>query len=129
MGSSPAGKRLRRGAWALALIATAVIGGCRRAPAEVTGLQLTAIWADVAVDQLELTITNDKGDALVERQRRPQTPRPLESGADVVIYFADSLAGTDVTCQVQALLMDKVVATGRVTPHLVGKTVVKADVP
>jgi hypothetical protein len=126
MGSSSAGKRLGRGACALALIAAAAIGGCRRAPVAVTGLHLVAHWSDVSVDQLELTITNYKGDPLVERQRRPDSPRELATGADLVVYFADSLAGTPVTCDVKALFQDKVVASAKISPKLKGKTVIDA---
>jgi hypothetical protein len=103
-------------------MAVVAIGGCRRAP--VTGLHLTAVWSDVAVDQIEFNVTNDRGEVLVMAQRLPREPRTLASGTDVVIYFADSLAGTAVTCDLQALLKAKVVATARVSPKLVAKTVV-----
>jgi hypothetical protein len=53
-------------------------------------------------------------------------PRHLDDGADVVIYFADSLAGTDVTCDVKALSSDRVVAATTITPHLVARTVIDA---
>jgi hypothetical protein len=126
MGSSAAGERGRRGALILALVAVVAVGGCRRAPV-ATGLHITALWSDVAVDQLEFTIANDKGEPLVDRQRRPPRPRALTSGTDVVIYFADSLAGTEVTCEVQALFEDRVVASAKLSPKLVGKTVVDAE--
>src|SRR5205814_1610130 len=127
MGSSRTGKRGRRGVLALALAGAAVIGGCRRAPVAVTGLRITSVWSDVSVNQLEFTITNASGDPLVDRQRRPPKPQPLTSGADVVIYFADSLAGTEVSCEVQALLENRVVATAKLTPKLVRKAVVEVE--
>src|SRR5688572_1652309 len=118
MGWSPAGKRGRRQAMAVALMGAALLAGCRGNP-EVTGLRITARWSGVAVDQLQFTVRNHEGELLIDKQRRPSKPGPLKSGADVVLYFADSLGKTDVTCELEGLSMDRVVATAHFTARLV----------
>ena len=127
MGSSATGLRGRHGALLLVSMAAAALGGCRRGPVEVTGLRIKALWKDVSVDQLEFTVTNDKGDLLVDQKRLPAQPRALASGADAVIYFADSLGGTDVSCDVHALLMDRVVASAKLKTRLVRRSLVEAQ--
>jgi hypothetical protein len=129
MAGSLAGKLDRRGAWALALAGAALLAGCRTTPAQVTGLHVTAKWTGVAVSQLQFTVTNPKGMPLVDQKRRPERPptKPLETGADVYLYFPDSLADTEVTCQLEGLQADRVVASASFTTRLVRQTIVEAD--
>jgi hypothetical protein len=126
MGCSLAGKRARRGAVTVALLGAALSAGCRNTPAQVTGLRITAVWTGVEIDQIRFTITNNKGDALVNQQKRPSTPTPLKSGADVVVYFPDSLGNTEVTSELEGLFETRVVAKAKVTSRLVRKGIVDA---
>jgi hypothetical protein len=111
-----------------ALIGAALAAGCRQAPVQVTSLRITTTWTDVAVDQLEFTVTDDQGTNIVEPTRRPLTPRMLESASDVVIYFEDRRGGTDVVCEVHAYLAGHVVGTGQAKAHLIARTLVETRI-
>jgi hypothetical protein len=101
--------------------------GCRSTPAEVTALRLVTTWTDLKVDQLEFTISDPSTRLMVGPERRPQPPRPLTPGSDVVIYFGDERAGSEVTCTVNALSGGKVVAAGETHVRLVARAVATAQ--
>ena len=110
---------------ALALAAVVAILGCSREP---TGLRVVTTWSDLRVDQLEFTAYDHTGKLVIGPERRPaQAPaRPLVSGVDVVIYFADALDGREVRCDVRAFAGGALVGATRVQQRLVGRTVVTA---
>jgi hypothetical protein len=87
----------------LAVLSSLTIGACSGSPEEIgTGLRVSADWNGAnELDQLEFTIITAEGTMLHAPERRPSVAAGLlASGADVVIYLRDQLAGQHVRCLV-----------------------------
>ncbi len=110
---------------ALCAYALLALGGCRSTPS-VTGLRVVVEWGGtMTVDQLEFSATDNKtATVVVAPERKPPEPgNILTSGADVVIYFSNDLADTDVRAQVRGYLMNRQVAEVTGTRRLDSNTV------
>jgi hypothetical protein len=114
-----------RAALGLALL---IAAGCRREAPPVTSLRIVATWSDVEVKQLEFSVTGPDGTRLVTRQRRPSQPQTLTSGADVVIYFPDSLGGQQIHAEIAGLSGDQVVGTAPLDVRLRARLMVEMTV-
>lgn len=79
---------------------------------DLTGLDIRVTY-DVPLDQLALSVTNDRSENLGQASV-PQPPRPLaDDGESVVIVLSDKLGGNVVIVRVDGLNEESITATGR----------------
>lgn len=118
-----------------ALGAVAGGAGCR-GDSSVTGLRIVTTW-DVSaikkIDQIEFAVSELKpaggtNRVLVPPDRRPvQAGKDLASGADVVVFLNDGLAGTEVWVSVRGFASGRQVGTAHGASRLAERIVVRAE--
>ncbi|HEY2903277.1 MAG TPA: hypothetical protein VGL59_22025, partial [Polyangia bacterium] len=119
-GCSVLSVRPQLGFLCLSMVALAAVG-CRSDPA-ITGLSVQVWFKGLPVDQLVFTVSNSGGIPVDHRPRPMNAAGPLSDPQTIEIYLRDELGNTKVTCQVDGLSANRILATAsQNVPLVTGK--------